>query len=204
MKYRLIITSLLVFLNLISCSDNISKLTPLSDNAIILSFGDSLTFGTGVNSNTQSYPAILSQLTGLKTVNAGIPDEVSGQGLKRLPQLLKNMKPSLVILCHGGNDILRRLSRQQLKTNLQKMIELIQNANIDVVLVAVPEFSFTMTPPDLYEELAAQYNIPIETDILSSIERDPNMKSDQIHPNILGYKHMGESIYSLLKQAGAI
>ena len=204
MKYRLIVIGLLVLLNLISCSDNASKLTPLSDNAIILSFGDSLTFGTGVKSNTQSYPAILSQLTGLNTINAGIPGEVSEQGLKRLPQLLKNTKPSLVILCHGGNDILRRLSRQQLKTNLQKMIELIQSANIDVVLVAVPEFSFTMTPPDLYEELAVQYNIPIETDILASIERDPSMKSDQIHPNVLGYKHMAESIYSVLKQAGAI
>lgn len=204
MKYILIIISLLVCFNLISYSDHSPKLAPLNENSIILSFGDSLTFGTGANSRTQSYPAVLSQLTGLKIINAGVPGEISEQGLKRLPKLLKTTKPNLVILCHGGNDILRRLNRQQLKNNLQKMVELIQQENIDVVLISVPEFSFTMAPPELYSDIAEQYNIPIDPQILSNIERDSSMKSDQVHPNVLGYKRMGESIYSLLQKSGAV
>jgi len=53
-----------------------------------------------------------------------VPGEVTQQGLERLPSVLAQVKPDLVILCHGGNDMIQKLGQQQLKSNLDKMIAL--------------------------------------------------------------------------------
>jgi len=198
------IVTLLLALCLLSCSNDKVLLSPLNDDATILAFGDSLTYGSGSNSTTQSYPAILAQLTGLNVINAGIPGEVSQYGLERLADAIQETNPSLVILCHGGNDIIRKLGKVQLKQNLEQMISLIQDAGAEVILIGVPNFSLMLNVPDLYPELATAYNIPIELTILPKIERSPKLKSDQIHPNAQGYSLMAESIYSLLQDSGAI
>lgn len=192
------------FLSLTSCSEKEPLLSPLNNDAVILAFGDSLTYGTGANSDTQSYPAVLSQLTGLKVINKGIPGEVSKTGLGRLPKILKEIKPDLVILCHGGNDIIRKLGKKQLKENLNKMIEIVQNSGAELVLIGVPNFSLMLNVPELYPELSSIYNIPIQLTILPKLERSLQLKSDQIHPNAKGYRLMAESIQTLLMESGAL
>tara|TARA_R110002050_G_scaffold1244_4_gene8630 strand:+ start:63158 stop:63784 length:627 start_codon:yes stop_codon:yes gene_type:complete len=189
---------------LISCSDSLPTLKPLTSNGVILAFGDSLTFGTGANSQTESYPAVLQELTGLTVINAGIPGEVSEQGLLRLPLMLEQTKPDLVVLCHGGNDLIRRLGNDQLKNNLGKMITLIQQSGADVVLIAVPQFSITLSVPDLYAELATSYQLPIELTILPELERNTAIKSDTIHPNAMGYKLLAERIHKLIFTSGGL
>ena len=189
---------------LVSCSDKPPLLSPLDSNATILAFGDSLTYGTGVNSNTQSYPVILSQLTGRTVINKGIPGEITKHGLERLVDVLQETEPELVILCHGGNDIIRKLGKAQLQNNLKSMIELIQSTGAEVVLIGVPNFNLMLNIPEIYPELAANYNIPIELGILPKVERNPKLKSDQIHPNVQGYKLMAESIHQLLQESGAL
>jgi len=189
---------------LISCSDSLPTLKPLATNAVILAFGDSLTYGTGANSQTESYPAVLQQLIGRTVVNAGIPGEISQEGLLRLPKLLEQTKPDLVVLCHGGNDLIRQLGNDQLKNNLDKMIHLIQKSGAEVLLIAVPRFSITLAVPELYTELATAYKVPIELTILPELERDSAMKSDTIHPNSMGYKVLAERIHKLIFTAGGI
>jgi lysophospholipase L1-like esterase len=175
----------------------------MAQDAVILAFGDSLTYGTGAKSETESYPAILEIRSGRIVVNAGIPGEISQAGLARLPKLLEELEPDLVVLCHGGNDILRRLDKTQLKSNLNEMIALIKASGAQVVLVAVPIFGFGMSVPDLYPELAQQHQIPIEMAVLKDIVSDPALKSDQIHPNSKGYTVFGQHVFTLLQQAGA-
>lgn len=203
-RFLYTVTILLFVIGLVSCSDKQPFLTELSDDAVILAFGDSLTYGSGVNSKTQSYPAVLSQLTGLQVINSGIPGEVTQLGLERLADVLQETQPNLVILCHGGNDIIRRLGKEQLQNNLNKMIALIQNTGAEVVLIGVPNFNLMLNVPELYPEIASLNNIPIELNILPKLERDPKMKSDQIHPNVQGYQLMAESIQKLLQSSGAI
>ena len=168
----------------------------------ILALGDSLTYGHGANYH-ESYPALLTSLTGHKVINAGNNGETSDEGLLRLPKLLEERSIKLMILCFGGNDILRRQSMDTLKNNLKKMIKLAKVKKIEVLLIAVPDISlFGLSPLDLYEEVAEEENVPLVSGVLAEILSNPTLKSDQIHPNALGYKQMADTIYESLVENG--
>jgi acyl-CoA thioesterase-1 len=192
-----------LFLLLAAGCGKSAKLQPLAPDAVVLAFGDSLTFGTGANEQ-ESYPAQLARLTGRRVVREGVPGEVSATGLARLPAVLDEHQPKLLLLCHGGNDFLRRLPGREAAENLRAMIRLAKSRGIDVVLIGTPEFSLTVTPPAFYAEIAKEFRIPYEGDVIGKILRDGSLKSDQIHPNALGYKLMAERVHALLKKAGAV
>jgi acyl-CoA thioesterase-1 len=179
------------------------ELRPLPADAVILAFGDSLTFGTGT-ARGGDYPSVLQSLTGRQVINAGIPGEVSGVGLKRLPALLQRHRPTLVIICHGGNDILRRQSLQRTHEHLQQMIDLVRASGAGAVLIGVPQFGIFLSPAPFYAELAEHNSIPIQASALSDILKNPSLKSDQIHPNTAGYRQLAVQIADLLVESGAI
>ena len=176
---------------------------PLPSDAVLLAFGDSLTYGTGAN-EAESYPSQLARLTGRRVLREGIPGEVSAAGLERLPALLDEHRPRLLLLCHGGNDFLRRLPRDKAAENVRAMIRLAKDRGIDVLLIGTPEMGFTLTPPDFYAAIAKQFGLPYEGDVLTKIFRDGSLKADQIHPNALGYRLMAERVAELLRKSGAI
>jgi len=193
----------LVFTLIISgCSDT-PQIARLAPDAVILAFGNSLTHGTGAREG-ESYPARLEEIIGRQVINAGIPGEVTAAGRKRLPELLDEHQPDLLILCHGGNDMLRRQDRGQTIVNLKAMIEQTRNRNISVVLVSVPQLGLLLDSAPFYREIAAEYKIPCEDEIISDLLSDRDLKSDTIHPNATGYRMMAESIAELLKKSGAI
>jgi len=180
-----------------------AKLAALPPDAVVLAFGDSLTYGTGA-SEGDSYPAQLAKLSGRRVVREGVPGEVSATGLARLPGALDEHRPRLLLLCHGGNDFLRRLPKSEAASNVRAMIRLAQSRGVDVVLIGTPEFGFLLTPPDFYAEIAKELRIPYEGGVLSTILRDSNLKSDQVHPNAAGYQLMAQRVFELLKKAGAV
>jgi lysophospholipase L1-like esterase len=173
---------------------------PFNQESVVLAFGDSLTHGTGASAG-QSYPDVLSELLGRQVINGGIPGEVSAAGLKRLPAVLEEYNPTLVILCHGGNDFLRKMNQATTSSNLDAMITLIRSHGADVVLVGVPKLGFGLQVPELYSQIADQYTIPLQKEILVDLLSDNSMKSDVIHPNATGYRLMAEAIYDLINRA---
>ncbi len=185
-----------------ACSDE-AKLQTLNADATILAFGDSLTYGTGT-SRDNAYPAVLAKLINRKVINAGIPGEISKKGLSRLPTLIKQHQPDLIIICHGANDILRKLNIDLTKINLQKMIDLARQNNSQVILIGVPEFSLFLKTSPIYQELAEKNQLPITNDILAEILANNAFKSDHIHPNAKGYQLLATDISLLLKQSGGI
>jgi lysophospholipase L1-like esterase len=184
------------------CSDD-TKLPALAGDATILAFGDSLTYGTGTSSNN-AYPAVLERLSNRTVINAGIPGEISSKGLLRLPGLIEKHQPDLIIICHGGNDILRKLDLSKTRTNIQRMIDIAKSNNSAVVLIGVPEFGLFMNSATFYEALAEKNNIPIANDILGDIIANNALKSDRIHPNSKGYQLLADEINLLLQRYGAI
>ena len=173
---------------------------PFNQESVVLAFGDSLTHGTGASAG-QSYPDVLSELLARQVINGGIPGEVSAAGLKRLPAVLEEYKPTLVILCHGGNDFLRKMNQATTSSNLDAMITLIRSHGADVVLVGVPKLGFGLQVPELYSQIADQHTIPLQKEILVDLLSDNSMKSDVIHPNATGYRLMAEAIYDLINRA---
>ncbi len=180
-----------------------SSLDPLNPGDIILAFGDSLTYGTGVPPDL-SYPAVLESIIGYRVIRSGIPGEISIAGLKRLPGVLEKEKPKLVVICHGGNDVLRRLSQKQTEANLRSMIDLVRQHGAQVILIAVPKISLFPSAWKFYDAIEADTGVPVEFDILSELQRDAKMKSDPIHFNQAGYRKMAEAVRDLLQDNGAI
>lgn len=195
---------LAAILLLCACTDSTPRLPQLAENAVILAFGDSITHGNGANEN-QSYPAVLSQLTGHPVIDAGIPGEVSAQGRERLPALLDRHRPDLLLLCHGGNDFLRRINVDITRSNIEAMIEAAAQRNIPVILIGVPKLGLIfLESAEFYSEIADKYNLVYEGEILPEVESDTALKSDQIHPNAAGYQRIAEAIYRLMNESGAL
>lgn len=179
------------------------KLERLDANATVLAFGDSITFGTGAPED-QSYPAVLQRLIGRKVIGAGVPGEVSKEGLARLPEALDEFKPQLLILCHGGNDFLRKLGEQNAAANVRAMVKLARDRGIAVVLIATPKPGLLPSAPEFYAEIAKEFGIPLEDGALKKVLTDNGLKSDLIHPNAKGYARVAEAVARVLKDAGAV
>ena len=194
--------ALLLYFSISGC-DQTPQLKPLGDDAVILAFGDSLTFGSGAKQE-QAYPVQLQALVSRTVINAGIPGEITHTGLRRLPALLKQYQPDLIIICHGGNDILRRLNLQQTRSNIQQMIDISQAYGAQVILVGVPNFGLFLSSAEFYTELAELNHLPIENSVLPEILKNSSWKSDQIHPNAVGYSLLAERLAHLLRQSAAI
>ncbi len=191
-----------LLLLLAACSKT-PQLAKLPNDAVILAFGDSLTFGTGATPET-NYPAELEKLIGRKVIAAGVPGEVTADGLERLPEVIDEENPKLMILCHGGNDLLRKTGEEKAEANLRAMIALAQAKGVQVVMIAVPKPGLALTLAPYYEKIASELKLPIETGILRSVLSSPSLKSDTVHPNAAGYRKMAEAIAELLKAAKAI
>lgn len=185
------------------CGDSVPQLPRLGANDVIVAFGNSLTYGTGAREQ-ESYPAVLAQLIGRPVVRAGVPGEVTAQGLRRLPSVIDEHQPRLVIVCLGGNDMLRRIGDGEIKRNLGDMLKVLNKRGIGAVLVGVPKPALVTSAPGFYAELAREFGVPYEGKIVTSVLYAADMKADPIHPNAKGYRKMAEALAELLKMAGAI
>lgn len=185
-----------------SCGER-PKLERLSNDAVILAFGDSLTFGTGA-AEDESYPAQLETLIGRRVVRAGVPGEITSQALARLPAALDEHSPRLLLLCIGGNDFLRRTGDAQTEQNVRAMVKLAQSRGVDVMLIGTPEPGLTMTPPAFYAGIAQEFRLLYEAGVIGEVLRDATLKPDPIHPNARGYRVIAERVAAALGQGGAL
>jgi len=192
-----------VALCLAGCGSDVPRIGKIGAGDVILAFGDSLTHGTGAKAE-ESYPVILGQLIGRTVVRAGVPGEQTAGGLARLPDVLDEHRPKLVIVCLGGNDMLRKGTPANIEANLREILKTIKSRGLDALLIGVPAPAVITRPPDFYSKLAKEFDIPYEGDIVTSVLYKPDLKSDPIHPNAAGYRKMAEAVAELLRDAGAL
>jgi acyl-CoA thioesterase I len=173
----------------------------------VLALGDSITFGTGADS-VAAYPAQLALLTGWNVINAGVPGDTAAQAVERLPALLAEHQPALVILSAGGNDFLRRLSASETEAALRHAISLARDAGAQVLLVAVPQptigaaLGAGVSDHPLYARLADELKLPLHANGWAKVLGDETQRADQIHANAAGYRAFAEGLAATLRSTG--
>lgn len=197
--------SLLIFFALllfVAC-ERAATLPKLGSHDAILAFGDSLTYGTGADTQA-AYPAVLSALIDRTVINAGVPGETTGEAIARLPEVLDQHHPKLVLLCLGGNDMLRKVPVSTIEQNLRAIIRTIQASGAAVVLIGVPEPALFGGAPAFYATLAEELKLPYEGEVFNEVLRNPSLKSDPIHANAAGYRLVAQRLAELLKSSNAL
>lgn len=197
-------------LTLVSCGKN-AEYAAIPQGSTVLILGDSLSYGTGANisPNTgEDYPSLLTKTTGWNIINEGVPGDTTVGGLARLPDLLEEHQPKLLIVELGGNDLLRQTSPIEITQNLSSILGLAKAQGIQAILVAIPEISpfkaaaGSLSDHPLYEKLAKETNTPLIADVFSDVLSDRTLKADQIHANAKGYAVVSEKFGEKLRELG--
>lgn len=204
-KYTALLFILLATL-MVACGKS-EQYPAIPKGASVLILGDSLSYGTGAKEG-EDYPTLLAQATGWNTINAGVPGDTAADGLARLPDLLSEHQPKLLIVALGGNDLLRQVPQDQTVSDLKAILSMAKAQNIQTILVAVPEISAlkavmgSLADHPMYEAIAKETSTPLITDVFSEVLSDRNLKADQVHPNAAGYLKVEQKMHEALEQLG--
>jgi acyl-CoA thioesterase I len=198
--------ALLVLLLAVACGGT-KKEAALPAGSKVLALGDSLTAPHGVKPG-EDWPTLLAQNTGWVVINAGVSGDTSAGALGRLPGLLEEHQPQLVLVSLGGNDMLRKLPQAQTVANLGSMLDMVKMRSAKAVLLATPKPSIAgavfnnLSAADFYADVAKDKKVPLIKDALPEVLSDTALKSDQLHPNAAGHALLAEKIHADLKKFG--
>lgn len=195
----------LAVLLLAACSQ--PKEPALPPGTRVLALGDSLTAAHGVTPD-EAWPALLATKTGWLVTNAGVSGDTSAGALQRLPALLEEHRPQLVLVTLGGNDMLRRVPQGQTTANLGQMLTRIKAHGARAVLLATPQPSLAgavfnhLSAADFYRQVAGDHQVPLIENALPDVLSDPRLKGDQLHPNVAGHALLATKIFEALRKIG--
>jgi len=163
-------------------------------NPVILVLGDSLSAEYGLPRGTGWVNLLEEQLSKDKSpwtvFNASISGETSSGGLTRLPKLLNQKKPGIVLIELGANDALRGLPLNETESNLSKMIQMSKKSGAKVLLcgIQIPSNygqNYTSQFKKLYPQLANQERIELLPFFLEGVATNSDMfQADRLHPNV--------------------
>lgn len=154
----------------VAFADDTAVVDNKTDQTTILILGDSLSAGYQM-SIEESWPSLLSKQLKQKgieanVINGSISGDTSGNGLQRLPSLLDQHNPDLVIVELGANDGLRGFSPVTIKQNLNQIISLVKENGSDAALMQImvpPNYGkrYSQAFTNLYPDVAKQQDIPL-------------------------------------------
>jgi len=183
-----------------------------SNDSTILIIGDSLSAGLGVTYN-QSWPSLLQDRLDkdgykIKVVNAGISGDTTAGGKERLPKLLSQYAPEIVVIELGGNDGLRGTSIDSIESNLRSMIEATLNHEAKIILIGMqlpPNYGNTYAKSfqNLFPKLANEYGLVLVERLIQRMMNEAwqqsLMQMDGIHPNAKGHIKIENLIWDSLE-----
>lgn len=175
----------------------------------ILIVGDSLSAAYGF-AVAEGWPSLLQtklQRAGYphRVVNASVTGETTAGGRARLPALLKEHRPAVLVIELGGNDGLRGLPLAHVRKNLAAMIEMAQAQKVKVLLVGIrlpPNYgpAYTQQFYSVFPELAKRYRVPLVPFLLEGVAaRRELMQEDGIHPRREAQAQMLENVRPYLE-----
>jgi acyl-CoA thioesterase-1 len=158
----------------------------------VLVLGDSLSAEYGLTRGSGWVALLENRLRDARldahVVNASISGETTSGGLTRLPALLDQHHPSVVVIELGANDGLRGLPVASAEQNLRSMVELARQRKARVLLVGMrlpPNYgrAYTERFSGMYGELSRQLKTPLVPFMLEGVAQDPAMfQPDRLHP----------------------
>jgi acyl-CoA thioesterase-1 len=186
--------------------NNVSAATAVTaGTSPVLVLGDSLSAAHGIARDAGWVNLLQQRVTPRRVVNASISGETTSGGLARLPLLLAEHEPNLVLLELGANDGLRGLPLDEIRANLVQMLTLIRAAKARPVLIGI-ELPINYGPQyrdglrKLYRDLAGEFNVPLVPFLLEGVALDPAlMQDDALHPNAQGQPRLLETVWSVIK-----
>ena len=175
---------------------------------IVLVLGDSLSAEYGIPRGTGWVHILEEQLIKDKSpwtvFNASISGETSSGGLTRLPNLLKQKKPGIVVIELGANDALRGLAINQTEINLRKMIQMSKKTGAKVLLcgIQIPTNygqTYTIQFKQLYPQLANQEQVELLPFLLEGVATKPELfQADRLHPNVQAQDIIFKNIWAAM------
>src|SRR4051794_18387297 len=183
-----------------------------SDVITIVALGDSLTAGYGL-SRKQAWPALLAEKMReagyeFEVVNAGSSGDTTTGGLRRLPALLRaHKKIDIFVLELGINDAFRGVSIEQIRSNLQTIIDQVRarqpNASIVIAGMQLPNVSsddYVGAFGGIFRALAEKNRATLIPYFLEGVGGDPELNQwDRVHPNAAGQRVLAENVWRVLK-----
>ncbi len=176
--------------------------TALASNqaTVVLVLGDSLSAEYGIKRGSGWVKLLSERLEQKKfrwqVVNASVSGETTSGGRSRLPALLQQHRPRIVIIALGANDGLRGLALSATRQNLLSMIQAVQQSGAKVLLVGMqlpPNFgaSYTHDFAHLFPQLAKERKTALVPFLLEGIAADLSyFQDDRIHPNEKAQVHL--------------
>ncbi len=176
----------------------------------ILMFGDSLSAGYGLTHVESGWVELLraklkSEGYGYQVVNASVSGETTAGGLARLPRALSLHHPQIVILELGGNDGLRALPMDQMRSNLANMVDLSLAIQARVLILGMripPNYGgeYTEQFRQSFIEVAREKKVALVPFLLADIALDPAlMQADGVHANESGQPKMLANVWPALQ-----
>ena len=175
----------------------------------LLVIGDSLSAAYGIDVN-EGWVALLSDRLAaegypLRVINSSVSGDTSANGLSRLPTLLADYQPAIVIIELGGNDGLRGLSLKELKSNLTQMVEQSQAAGAQVLVLGVQIPSnygagYTRLFSDTFVQVADEGSTALVPSFMSGMETSIELfQDDGIHPSAKAQPLLLDNTWAELK-----
>ncbi len=187
-------------------SDEDTNITP------IIVLGDSISAAYGI-SREQGWVVLLSQhldkhyhQKNYHVINASISGETTDGALSRLPKLLAQYQPSIVIIELGGNDGLRGFPITNFRNNLDQLVSLTKDNNAKVLLTGMqipPNYGsrYTQMFYESYGIIAQKHEIPLVSFLLDEIAIYPElMQRDGIHPKASAQSQILQNVLPQLKE----
>jgi acyl-CoA thioesterase-1 len=174
----------------------------------IVFLGDSLTAGLGLPLD-QAYPSLIQERldarsAGWTVVNAGVSGDTSAGGLRRLDWSLGD-GAAVIVVALGANDGLRGLPVDDLRRNLDTIVERAQAAGTRVILAGMeappnngPEYAAAFRR--IYPEIATARGVALVPFLLAGVAGvDTLNQADGIHPNQEGARRVADLVWQALE-----
>lgn len=174
----------------------IRNTNPSGEN--IISFGDSLTYGTGATEG-MDYPSQLSRMMSRPIINAGVPGDTTASAVARLEKDVFSRSPQIVLITLGGNDLKNGVAKEEARHNLKIIIKSIQDLGALVVIGGIEVPFWGKGFGEVYKQLSDELGAVLIPNIFEGIMGNRELMSDRIHPNDAGYTIMAKKFYDAVK-----